>query len=65
MIANCGSMKSGGCFENVRLQIGRYHLKYHIFSIYMGGCDIVPGVEWIHTLGPITINFKDLTMQFQ
>jgi hypothetical protein len=31
----------------------------------MGGCDIVLGVEWLRTLGPITMYFKDLTMQFQ
>jgi hypothetical protein len=65
MIANGGSMKCGGCCENVHLQIGQYNLKYHMFSIDMGGCDIVLGVEWIHTLGPITMDFKDLTMQFQ
>ena len=36
-----------------------------MFSIDMCGCDIVLGVEWLHTLGPITMDFKDLTMQFQ
>jgi hypothetical protein len=36
-----------------------------MFSIDMGGCDIVLGVEWLHTLGPIIMDFKDLTMQFQ
>jgi hypothetical protein len=65
MIANGGSMKCGGHCENVCLQIGQYHLKSHMFSIDMGGCDIVLGVEWLHTLGPITMDFKDLTMQFQ
>jgi hypothetical protein len=65
MIANGGSMKCGGRCENVHLQIGQYNLKSHMFSIDMGGCDIVLGVEWIHTLGPITMDFKDLTMQFQ
>jgi hypothetical protein len=65
MIANGGSMKCGGRCENVWLQIGQYHLKYHMFSIDMGGCDIVLGVEWLHTLGPILMDFKDLTMQFQ
>ena len=30
----------------------------------MGGCDIVLGVEWLRTLGPILMNFKELTMQF-
>jgi hypothetical protein len=40
------SMKYGGHFENGHLQIGQYHMKSHMFSIDMGGCDIVLGVEW-------------------
>jgi hypothetical protein len=43
MIVNGGSMKCGGRCENVHLQIGEYHLKSHMFSIDMGGCDIVLG----------------------
>jgi len=65
MIADGGSMKCGGCCESVCLQIGHYQLKSHMFSIDMGGCDIVLGVEWLHTLGPILMDFKELTMQFQ
>jgi hypothetical protein len=38
-------MKCGGHCENVSLQIGGYQLKYHMFSIDMGGCDIVLGVD--------------------
>jgi hypothetical protein len=64
MIANGGSMKCGGHCENVCLQIGDYHLKSHMFSIDMGGCDIVLGADWLRTLGPILMDFKDLTMQF-
>jgi hypothetical protein len=64
MIANGGSMKCGGSCENVHLQIGEYHLKYHMFSIDMGGCDIVLSAEWLRTLGPILMDFKELTMQF-
>jgi hypothetical protein len=45
MIANGGSMKCGGHCENVCLQIGDYHLKYHMFAIDMGGCDIVLGAD--------------------
>jgi hypothetical protein len=65
MIANGGSMKCGGHCENVCLQIGQYNLKSHMFAIDMGGCDIVLGAEWLHTLGPILMDFKELTMQFQ
>jgi hypothetical protein len=46
------------------LQIGDYHLKSHMFSIDMGSCDIVLGAEWLRTLGPILMDFKELTMQF-
>lgn len=36
-----------------------------MFSIDMGGRDIVLGVEWLYTLGTITMDFKKLTMGFQ
>jgi hypothetical protein len=64
LIANGGTMKCGGRCENVKLQMGDYHLKTHMFSISMGGCDIVLGVEWLHTLGPITMDYQDLYMSF-
>ena len=44
MIANGGMMPRGGHYENVRLQLGDYHLKTHMFAIAMGGCDIFLGV---------------------
>jgi hypothetical protein len=62
MIANGGSMKCGGRCENVCLQIGDYHLKSHMFTIDMGGCDIMLGADWVRTLGPILMDFKELTM---
>jgi hypothetical protein len=62
MIANGGSMKCGGCCENVRLQINDDHLKSHMFTIDMGGCDIVLGADWLRSLGPILMDFKALTM---
>jgi hypothetical protein len=40
MIANGGSMKCGGCCENVRLQIGDYHLKSHMFLLTWVGATL-------------------------
>jgi hypothetical protein len=57
-------MKFGGLSENVKLQMGYYHLKNHMFSISMGSCDIVLGVEWIHTMGTITMDYHELYMIF-
>jgi hypothetical protein len=64
MISNGRSMKCGGCCQNVHLEIGQYHMKSHMFVIDMGGCDILLGVEWIRIIGPILMDFKELTMQF-
>ena len=30
----------------------------------MGGCNIVLGVEWLCTLGPITMDFQEIYMSF-
>jgi hypothetical protein len=35
-----------------------------MFAIDIGGYDIVLGVDWIRTLGPILMGFKELTMKF-
>jgi hypothetical protein len=64
MIVNGGLMKCGGHFKKFHLQIGDYHLKSHMFAIDMGSCDIVLGANWLRTLGPILMDFKELTMQF-
>jgi hypothetical protein len=62
MIVNGFMLKCGGQSENVKLQIGEYYLKTHMFTIDMGGYDVVVGVEWLDTLGPITLDFKDFYM---
>jgi hypothetical protein len=64
LIADGGIMKCGGHCENVKLQMGDYHLKTHMFPISMGGCDIVLGMEWLHTLGPITLDYQKLYIIF-
>jgi hypothetical protein len=45
LIANGGTIKCGGNCENVKLQMGDYHMKINMLSISMGGCDIVLGME--------------------
>jgi hypothetical protein len=45
--------------------MGDYSLKCPMFSIEMGGSDVVLGVEWLCTLVPITMDFKELYMSFQ
>jgi hypothetical protein len=44
--------------------MGDYHLKTHMLFISKGGCDIVFGVESLHTLGPIIMDYQELYMIF-
>eukprot|EP00253_Pinus_taeda_P027550 PITA_27550 len=64
-IVDGGTMKCEVRCENIKLQMGDYHLKTHMFAINMGGCDIVLGAKWPHTLGPITMDFQELYMNFK
>ena len=40
MIANGGMIKCGGRCENLKLQMGDFLLKTHMFPIDMDSCDI-------------------------
>ena len=64
LIANGGLIKCGGHFQNVKLQMGDYHLKTRIFTVNIGGCDIMLGAEWLRTFGPVTMDLKELYMIF-
>jgi hypothetical protein len=44
--------------------MGDYHLETHMFSISMGGFDNIFCVEWLHTLGAITMDYQYLYMIF-
>lgn len=57
-------MKCGRQCENVKLQMGDYHLKYRMFAIEMDGCDVFLGVQWLRTLRPVTMDFKELYTSF-
>jgi len=65
MISNAQSMKCGGQCENLELRMGEYSLRKHMFSIEIGKCDIILGVGWRRTLGPITMDIVELYMSFQ
>jgi hypothetical protein len=64
MIVNIGSMKCGVFCGNVRLQMGEYSLKTHMFCIAMGVFDIVLGTKWLQILGLITMDLLELHMSF-
>lgn len=55
LITDGGTLKCEGHCENIKLRMGDYHLNTPMFFIEMGSCDIVLGVGWLCTLGPLTM----------
>ena len=43
-------------------KMGDCHTKNHMFSIDIGGYDIVLGVKWLGTLGLVAIYFRPLSL---
>ncbi|CAL8175631.1 unnamed protein product [Prunus armeniaca] len=64
MIADGGQVHSKGCCAAVHLAIGTYVYTSDMFALPLGGCDIVLGVQWLRTLGPILWDFERLTTKF-
>jgi len=65
MIANGGSINCGGKCHNVKVNIRDYNLTTTMYVIPIGGVNVVLGVQWLETLGNITMNFKQHFMRFK
>ena len=40
--------------------MGGYLLKSHIFTINMGGCDVIMNTKWFYTSGYVTMDYTGL-----
>jgi len=65
MVGNEGKIACKGTCHNVKLSMGHYTLKSDMYTLPLGGCDIVLGVQWLRTLGTMQWNFAELWMTFQ
>ncbi|XP_050133112.1 uncharacterized protein LOC126609161 [Malus sylvestris] len=64
MIAYGGKVTSSGCCRAVELSLEGYHCHTDLYSLPLGGCDVVLGVQWLSTVSPVLWDFQLLTMEF-
>jgi predicted aspartyl protease len=57
---NCSLMCS-----QVKLQLGSHFFTIDFFILPLSGAEIVLGVQWLKTLGPVVTDYEKLTMRFQ
>jgi hypothetical protein len=63
-VANGEVIVSEGKCDGVKVTVQEQSFTFDSYVIVLAGCDIVLGIQWLVTLGPILWNFKDLTMEF-
>lgn len=64
MVANGDKMLVNSVCEAVPWSSQGFHTSTNFWVLHLQGCDAVLRVPWLQTLGQITWNFSDLTMQF-
>ncbi|KAF5471083.1 hypothetical protein F2P56_011555 [Juglans regia] len=63
-VANGEGLNSEGLCRSVKLKVQGNLLQLPLHLLDLAGCDIVLGVQWLETLGPITWDFSKLVMSF-
>lgn len=63
-VANGEHVISSGVYCNTSIVIDMEPFFIDLFTIPFGGLDVVLGVQWLGTLGPVLWDFKRLQMSF-
>jgi hypothetical protein len=63
-VANGQLVPSPGKCQAVNLKLQDFSFSTEFFVLPLAGCQVVLGVKWLRTLGPILWDFEKLTMQF-
>ena len=64
MVANGGTINFFGKCHNIKLTMGEYVLNIPMFSIPVGGVDVVLGVQWLQSSGIVAFNFQEIFFNF-
>lgn len=64
-VANGERMRSEGMVEQLQFHMQGNMFNTDFFLLPLGGCDLVVGMQWLRTLGPVLWDFNGLTISFE
>jgi predicted aspartyl protease len=64
LVGNGEELQCTTICPNVSLFLGPHAFTVDLFVIPLSGAELVLGVQWLKTLGPILTNYEKLTMSF-
>jgi hypothetical protein len=65
MVADGKKIKNVRKCYKVKLQIQDFNLEIELYTIPLGGVDVVLGVQWLQTLGTYLVNHQDHFIKFK
>lgn len=65
LVANGNHLTSKHECADFTWMIGDQNFHTSIRTLLMGSYDLVLGVDWLGSLGPVTFDFKNLLLQFE
>ncbi|CAN6677986.1 unnamed protein product [Malus baccata var. baccata] len=63
MIADGGKVKSSGCWRSGALSLRGYACSVDLYSLPLGGCDLVLEVQWLSSISLVLWDFHHLTLE--
>ena len=64
IVANGEKLKAQEFCSGLQIEVQGESIMVDFFVLPLRGCDMVLGVQWLITVGPILWDFQQLTMQF-
>ncbi|KAL5807034.1 hypothetical protein ACOSQ3_029918 [Xanthoceras sorbifolium] len=65
MVGNCEKIEYTGRSLNLTLVIQNHPIRADFYILLRAACQVVLGVQWLETLGPVETDYKKLTMTFR
>jgi hypothetical protein len=63
-VAGGSTMPCNRYIPSMKLTLGRHDLVQDVYVMDLPDTNIILGVQWLSTLGPITTNYKTMEMSF-
>ncbi|XP_043725548.1 uncharacterized protein LOC122672115 [Telopea speciosissima] len=65
MLGNGDLLMCSGVCKKVLLKLQHHKFELDLYVLPIKGAEVVLGVDWLETLGPIVSDYRNLTMEFQ
>lgn len=64
LLGSSTTMKGKGICSKIELVLGDWKIIDNFLPLELGGVDVVLGIQWLHSLGVMEVDWRNLTLIF-